>query len=282
MTQLLYSKELQKTLTTDLIREMSQLHFAPKLLIILVGDDPPSAIYTANKKLFCEKIGAQCEIKRFDSTINKEQFITCVKDLSNLPTVHGCLVQLPLPKHLSEVNIGEIIPSYKDVDGFHPTNVQALYRGDTGDNCLIPCTPKGIISLLTHNKIDLQGRTIAIIGRSTIVGRPLSILCTNYDATVTLCHSKSKDLKSITRESEIIVTAIGVPKYFDDSFLNSSGEQILIDVGINKIDNKICGDVDFHKINNKVAAITPVPGGVGPMTITSLAQNLLQATKMCL
>jgi len=282
MTVILNSIDLQKSIIHDLLKDISKIKTVPKLRIILVGNDPASMTYTANKKKFCEKINARCEILKLDSDVKEAPFLASIKESINDSSVHGCLIQLPLPKHLAHINLGNLLSPEKDVDGFHPSNIQMLYNGDIGDNCLLPCTPKGIVSLLKHYQITLPRKKITIIGRSIIVGRPLSLLLTNYDATVTLCHSKSQNIKQLTKASDIIITAIGIPNFLNEEFLNSRKDQVLIDVGINQYKGNLCGDIDFLSVQDKVAAITPVPKAVGPMTIASLGQNLLQATKKCL
>lgn len=255
----------------------------PSMKVILVGSNPASLIYTRNKKRFCEKFGALCEIINIDETITPENFIQEVQSIANDDSVHGCFVQLPLPKQLSHINVGELIPPNKDVDGFSGHNINALFMGDIGKNSLLPCTPKGIISLLEFNDIKISGKNVTIIGRSHIVGRPLSLLFTNHDATVTLCHSRTKNLIEHTKSADIIVSAVGIPRFLTKKYLNESKNQILIDVGINHDeDGLLCGDMDFENVKDHVASISPVPGGVGPLTILCLAQNLIQAAQKSL
>ncbi len=252
----------------------------PQLKVILVGDHPASLIYTRNKKKFMEKIGAKCDIIRLPQELTEKEFLKEVQEISSNALVHGCFIQLPLPKQLEHIDVGELIPPQKDVDGFHSNNLYQLMQGSKGESSLLPCTPKGIITLLKGYQIDLEGKNIVILGRSMIVGKPLALLLLNYNATVTLCHSKTKNLKHHTQNADIIISAIGHAHFLTKDFLDPKGEQILIDVGMNHDqDNKLCGDIWTDDVINSCSKITPVPGGVGPMTILSLAENLLEAAK---
>jgi methylenetetrahydrofolate dehydrogenase (NADP+)/methenyltetrahydrofolate cyclohydrolase len=197
--------------------------------------------------------------------------------MNNDTSVTGCFVQLPVPDHLQDINITELINPKKDVDGFHSKNIIALYNNDPN---LVSCTPKGIVELLKFYHISIESKNITIIGRGFIVGKPLALLLQAHNATVTLCHSKTTDIKKYTRSADIIISAIGKPKFLTSDFLGQNKDQIVIDVGINRDEqNSLCGDVDYDEVVNKVQAITPVPGGVGPMTVYSLINNLIQATK---
>lgn len=252
----------------------------PTMRVILVGDNPGSIIYTRNKKKFIEKFGAECEIIKLPKDLNESDFLAKVKSIVEDSKNHGCFVQLPLPTQLSHIDVGELIPPHKDVDGFNKANIMNLFKGEKGENALIPCTPKGIITLCNHYGVELEGKNVVVIGRSLIVGKPMSLLLANHNATVTMCHSKTENLKLHTQTADIIVIAIGSAKFLTKEFLNDSKKQFIIDVGMNHDENgKLCGDCDFHNIKELVAGITPVPGGVGPMTILSLAQNLLQAAE---
>lgn len=273
---------IEKTLESLTLetKKLKASGITPSMKVILVGNNPASLIYTRNKKRFCEKFGAVCEIINLEDTISAEEFTTEVQKIAQDDLVHGCFVQLPLPKQLSHINVGELIPADKDVDGFNGVNINLLFQGDIGQEALLPCTPKGIISLLKFNNIDIQGKKVTIIGRSHIVGRPLALLFTNHNATVTLCHSRTKDLAEHTRSADIIVSAIGKPRFFGKEFLGDEKNQILVDVGINHdAEGILCGDLDYDNLLENVHAITPVPGGVGPLTIMSLAENLIQAAK---
>ncbi len=283
MTQILNSAPIKKKITKELKSDCQFLiknGVHPYLKVILVGNDPASLVYTSNKKKYCERIGAKCEIIALDEAINLNNFLDIVADINHDDRIHGCIIQLPLPKHLAHLDIGKLISKEKDVDGFHPDNLYALLSNRDIENHFISCTPKGIVTLLNEYQISLENKRVAIIGRSMIVGKPLACLLTNHNATVTLCHSKTPNIKEITKESDIIVSAIGIPQLIDRTYLSDKKNQVIIDVGMN-IDElgNTCGDVHFSKVKDHVLAITPVPGGVGPMTILSLMQNLLQASK---
>jgi len=284
MSQILNSAPIKKKISKELKAECKSLkekNIIPFLKVVLVGKNPASIIYTSNKKRFCEKIGAQCEIVELDESIDELQFLKVIDDINKDQIVHGCIIQLPLPKQLSHLDVGHLIKKEKDVDGFHPENLYSLLKNTTQkDNSLISCTPKGILTLLNEFQIPVAGKHVVVIGRSMIVGKPLSLLLNNHDATVTLCHSKTKNLREITKNCDILISAIGVPRFIDKSYISADKNQIIIDVGMNTDkDGNLCGDVNFEEVLSLVDSITPVPGGVGPMTILSLAQNLLQASK---
>lgn len=273
---------IKKNLKTLRLRvnELKEKGVSPSLKVILVGSNPASVIYTENKKKFCEKIGAECEIIKLSELISADEFIKKTNEICGNKSVHGCLIQLPLPKHLSGLNVGELIPAEKDVDGFHSDNLVALLKNQHSRTALQPCTPKGIINLLDFYDIDVNGKHVVIIGRSLIVGKPLALMLTNKNATITLCHSATKEIEKHTRSADIIVTAMGQAKFLKRHHLSDKGHQVIIDVGMNKwSDEETCGDVDFQDVVENVSAITPVPGGIGKMTILSLAQNLLQAAE---
>lgn len=260
--------------------ELKKQGVTPTMKVILVGNNPGSVIYTRNKKRFIEKFGAECEIIKLPESLEEDAFLKSVADIVNNDDVHGCFVQLPLPKQLAHINVGELIPPHKDVDGFNKANVMNLYQGEKGDGALISCTPKGVVTLCNYYGIEIENKNVTIVGRSLIVGKPLSLLMTNHNATVTLCHSKTKDLSLFTKNADIIVMATGNAKFLKKEHLNDSGKQVIIDVGMTyDEDGKLCGDVDFENVKDHVSAISPAPGGVGPMTILSLAQNLLQAAQ---
>jgi len=282
MATLLKAATISQAIVDDLKSKCESIRekgVTPTLKVILVGEHAPSVIYTRNKKKFMERIGAKCEIINIPDNVSEEAFLKQIKNLSEDKNVNGLFVQLPLPKHLDHIDVGQLIPPDKDVDGFHAQNLYQVMAGDLGQNALLPCTPKGILTLLENAKVDLNGKTVAIIGRSLIVGKPLSLLLTNKNCTVTLCHSRTKNIKEITSKADIVVAAIGKAKFVDASFLGERRDQIIIDVGINHDSGgKLCGDVDFENVKDICSAITPVPGGVGPMTINSLGQNLITAT----
>jgi methylenetetrahydrofolate dehydrogenase (NADP+) / methenyltetrahydrofolate cyclohydrolase len=256
--------------------ELKEKGVIPTMKVILVGEKPASLIYTRNKKKFMEKIGADCEIISLPENSAEQDFLAKVKEITTNQAVHGCFIQLPLPKQLAHIDVGELIPPEKDVDGFHSKNLYHLMRGDRGHVSLLPCTPKGIITLLQDYEIELAGKNVVIIGRSMIVGKPMALLLLNHNASVSICHSRTKNLKEQTRRADIIISAIGKANFVTREFLNEAGNQILVDVGMNLDDNdKLCGDIDRNDVLESCAKITPVPGGVGPMTVLSLAENLI-------
>jgi len=283
MAKLLESKSVVDSQLEKLkkrVAALSQLGIVPNMRVILVGENPASLVYVKNKKTLSEKVGAQCTIDKLPENISKADFVSHLNSVVNNSTVHGCFVQLPLPQQLKDTPIAHMIPPSMDVDGFTPDSLFALMEGDKGEKALLPCTPKGIITLLQHYNIDISGKNIVIIGRSLIVGKPMSYLFTNHDATVTLCHSKTKNIKEHTQMADIIVVAIGVAEYLDETFLSKNKNQVIIDVGMNKKpDGKLCGDVHFQKVKDHCDSITPVPGGVGPMTVLSLIENLIFAAE---
>lgn len=247
---------------------------APKIAIIQVGNNKSSDVYIRNKLRTCDLIGIDSDHIHLDETANEKELIQKIKNINNDKKIDGMIVQLPLPKNFNEEKIIECIDPDKDADGFHPITIGKMFLNQSK---ICPATPKGIMKILEHYKINLEGQNVVIIGRSNIVGKPLSVLMTNCSATVTLCHSKTKDLKNIANKADILVCAIGKPKMITKDYVKK--EAIVIDVGINKIDNKICGDVDFEDVIDKVKLITPVPGGVGPMTISSLLENVFELYK---
>lgn len=282
-TKLLYAKpviEKQVELLKQECETLINKGVTPCLKVILVGDNPGSVIYTNSKKKFAEKIGARCDIINLDKDTSESHFLKVVNEFNHDDSVHGILIQLPLPKGLSQIDTTDLVVPHKDVDGFHYENVAKLYRGQLGETSMIPCTPKGIVTMAKYYGVDFAGKNVVIVGRSLIVGKPLSLLLTNLNATVTLAHSKTLNLKELTKSADIIVTAIGSPKLFTKDFFRDDKSQIIFDVGINRSeDGKLCGDCDFTNIKDQVAAITPVPKGVGPMTIFSVSQNLISAAK---
>jgi len=282
MTTILKAKPVRDQNLAILKKRTNSLNekgITPFMKVILVGTNDASLVYTKNKKKFCESFGAKCEIIDLEESINKSQLTDIINTISKDPLVHGLFIQLPLPAHLTNLDLENLIPPEKDIDGLSNYNIGHLLKG-TNENSIIPCTPKGILTLLDFYNITLEGKNVAIIGRSNIVGKPMFLLATQKHATVTLCHSKTKDLLSITQNADIIILAMGKAKFLNKSYLNNNKNQVVIDVGINRNDEgKLCGDADYSQIVEFVEAITPVPGGVGPMTILSLAQNLLQAAE---
>ena len=246
----------------------------PGLAVVLVGDDPASAVYVKNKNKTCKNIGFQSFEHILSENTTEDKLLNLINELNNDDQVNGILVQLPLPSHISSKTILVSINPQKDVDGFHLENVGRLV---TGNALFKPCTPAGIIKLLDEYKIEIEGKNAVIIGRSNIVGKPVSFLLLERNATVTICHSRTKDLPSITRSADILIAAIGKPNFVSLDMVKNNA--VVIDVGINRLDGKLVGDVDFASVSKQASLITPVPGGVGPMTIAMLMENTLQAFK---
>ena len=285
MTEILKSAPVVSHFTQLLESQTNELKkqgVTPSMKVFLVGEHPPSMIYTRNKKRFIEKFGGDCEIIKLPESISEKDFLNKVKSVTSDDSVHGVFIQLPVPSQLQSIDIGNLIPPEKDVDGFSDKNLSALIKGSTGEDALISCTPKGVLTLLDFYKIPLERKNIVVIGRSLIVGKPMSLLGTNRNATVTICHSKTNNLKEHTRTADIIISAVGISKFLNKDYIGTNNP-VVIDVGINHDeDGKLCGDIDYQDVKDLCSAITPVPGGVGPMTILSLAQNLLQAASKSL
>ena len=259
--------------TRDKVAELKAQGKEISLAVVQVGDNPASCVYVRNKKKACEYVGIKSVSHELPEETTEAELLDLIDKLNNDDSINGILVQLPLPAHMDENKVIDAISPYKDVDGFHLMNVGAL---STGQNGFISCTPYGIIQLLKRSNIDIAGKHCVVIGRSNIVGKPMSMLLLRENGTVTVVHSKTQNMKEITKQADILVVAIGKPKFVDDTFVKDGA--VVIDVGINRDeDNKICGDVDYDKVFDKVSAITPVPGGVGPMTIAMLMNNCLEA-----
>ena len=255
--------------------ELKEKGIKPKFAVIMVGNDKASQIYVKNKRKACERIGIECVECFLDENIQQKELIDKIKELNSDNTINGILLQSPIPKHLNINEAFETISPKKDVDGFNPTNVGKLCLNQ---NTFVSCTPFGIIKLLDKYGIDLAGKKVTIIGRSNIVGKPLIQCFLNKNATVTICHSKTDDIKEHTKDADIVVVAIGKPKFLKENMVKKNS--VIIDVGINRDDNgKIIGDVDFENVSKKSSYITPVPGGVGPMTIAMLMNNVIKAAE---
>ena len=274
-------KKIAENLRIKLKKEIEQLpasQIRPGLTVILIGDDSASQIYVRNKEKFAQEVGIRSKILKFDSTITEQNLISEIHKLNNDTSVHGILVQLPLPNHINSRKIISEIDPGKDVDGFHPVNVGNL---SAGNEALVPCTPYGCYLLLKEVVSDLSGLHAVIIGRSNINGKPMAQLLLKEDCTVTIAHSKTKNLKQLCLTADILVAAVGKAHMVKSDWVKS--DCVVIDVGINRLEEngnkKIVGDVDFENIKNKVKAITPVPGGVGPMTISCLLNNTFKAYK---
>ena len=269
---ILEARNIKKEIINDLHDKVSKLNSIPFLVVIQVGDNPASNTYIRNKAKMCEQVGYKFELKKYPEDITEEYLLQEIDKLNKDNSVNAILVQMPLPKHINESIIENSINPLKDVDGLTDINMGMLsHKKDT----LYPCTAIGIIDLLDYYKIPIEGQNIVIIGRSNLVGRPLLELFINRNATVTLCHSHTKNLQEITKQADILVVAIGKKKYITKDMVKDNS--IIIDVGINKDNDTICGDVDYDNVIDKVNSITPVPGGVGQMTVAELAKNILKA-----
>lgn len=271
----LVSAHLRETVKLDTTAFIEKTGITPGLAVILVGDNPASRVYVRNKHKACEEAGFKSiQIELPESTTLSELLLK-IEELNSAPDVHGILVQLPLPKHINEDKVINAISPEKDVDAFHPVNVGKIM---TGKYDFLPCTPAGIISLLEYYNIAIEGKSCVVVGRSNIVGKPMSLLLLERNGTVTVTHSRTKDLASVTRGADILVVAIGKPNFITANMVKDGA--VVIDVGINRLDSgKLCGDVDFETVKEKASYITPVPGGVGPMTITTLLRNTLIAAE---
>ena len=259
------------------VKELEQLGGQPGLAVILVGNDPASESYARNKGKGCEETGMLSRTIRLDEGITQEELEEEIHRLNEDPAIHGILVQLPLPAHLNEhAALAKILPE-KDVDGFHLINAGHLMTGTEG---VIPCTPKGALYMIRSAGIDMNGKEAVVIGRSNIVGKPMAMLLLQQNCTVTLCHSRTKDLASHTRRADILVAAVGKPHFITADMVKPGA--VVIDVGINRVEGKVCGDVDFESVKETAGWITPVPGGVGRMTIAMLLANTLDAAERTL
>ena len=264
------------------IKILSTKGVVPGLCVVLVGEDPASQIYVRTKSKKLKSLGLISETIRLDADVTEQKLLSIIEDLNANSKFHGILVQMPLPEHINSQNVINSINSAKDVDGFHPENVGWL---SIGKPRFIPCTPKGIMRIFSHYNINLTGKDIVVIGRSNIVGRPMSILVSsnNANGTCTVCHSRTKNINDYSRNADIIISAIGVPNFLTSEMIKE--DSIIIDVGINRIDSdnekgyKIVGDADYDSVFDKVSKITPVPGGVGPMTIAMLVENTIEAAE---
>lgn len=254
---------------------MDDTGIVPGLAAVLVGDDPASEIYVRNKRKACEKVGIYSEEHKLPAETTEEDLLALVNKLNDDPKIHGILVQLPLPDHINETTILRTVSPLKDVDGFHPYNVGLLVEGNPR---FVSCTPAGIIRMLEHYNLDIKGKEVVVVGRSNIVGKPVSMLLLHRHGTVTICHSRTKDLKEVANRADILVAAIGRADFITGYMVKDGA--VVIDVGINrKDDGKLTGDVDFDAVSEKASYITPVPGGVGPMTIAMLLYNTYLSAK---
>lgn len=265
------SKKIKTAVAVNTAQLIEKYHDIPHLVVILAGDDPASQSYVRGKEKACANAGIKSTVLRFPVSVTQSEIENEITRLNNDSSVHGILVQLPLPKSIDEVQVLSKINPKKDVDGFTPTNVSALFSGKPK---LVPCTPQGIMHLLKEYEIPIEGAACVVLGRSQIVGKPMANLLLNANGTVTICHSRTKNLKNVTSQADILVVAVGKPLMIDDSYIKQGAT--VIDVGISRVNDKITGDVDYEKAFPKCAFITPVPGGVGPMTIACLLENTLK------
>ena len=279
MAEIIDGKVVSSAIRNDLSEEISQFkseyNVTPGLAVIIVGDNPASLVYVRNKKKACEQVGINSYEIALPGDVSEEELLARIEILNADPSVHGILVQLPLPKHINEETVINAIDPKKDVDAFHPSNVGKIM---IGNYTFLPCTPAGVIDLLDYYNIDISGKKCVIIGRSNIVGKPMAHLLLERNGTVTVCHSRTVDLAEETKKADILVVAIGKPEFVTADMVKPG--VVVIDVGINRgADGKLLGDVEFSGVSEVASYITPVPGGVGPMTITTLLKNTLNAAK---
>ena len=267
------SAQMEQSIKTR-VEALAQKGCVPGLTVILVGDDPASQTYVSNKEKACARLGIRSRTLRMPKDISQETLENAILEANEDPAVHGILVQLPLPKHLDESRALALILPQKDVDGFHDVNMGRLARGE---ECVVACTPKGALYMLKSAGIPLEGKEAVVVGRSNIVGKPMALLLLQENATVTICHSRTRDLAAQTRRADILVAAIGKPRFITTDMVKPGA--VVVDVGINRADGKLCGDVDFDAVSQVASFITPVPGGVGKMTIAMLMDNTVSAAE---
>lgn len=279
MAKIIDGKHISQEIKDELKQEVVALKASGRecaLAVIQIGNDPASSVYVRNKKKACEYIGIRSLSYELDENTSEDELLALIDKLNADPSVHGILCQLPLPKHMDEDKVIKRISPEKDVDGFHPQNVGALVIGQQG---FVSCTPAGIIQLLKRSNIQMEGKHCVVIGRSNIVGKPMALLMLRENATVTICHSRTRNLKELCKEADILIVAIGKPQFITADYVKEGA--VVIDVGIHRDENnKLCGDVKYDEVEPVASAITPVPGGVGPMTIAMLMHNCVEAMKM--
>ncbi len=272
------SAAIREEIKKDVEAFKNETGVTPGLAVIIVGEDPASTVYVRNKHKACLDVGMFSEVRRMKEETTEEELLAVIDEMNRDDKLHGILVQLPLPKHIDEKKVIRAISPSKDVDAFHPENVGKITIGDYD---LLPCTPAGVMALLDYYKVEIQGKECVVIGRSNIVGKPQALLLLERNGTVTVCHSRTKDLPEVTRRADILVAAVGRPRFVTADMVKEGA--VVIDVGINRDENgRLVGDVDFEAVEKKASAITPVPGGVGPMTITMLLKNTLTAARVAL
>lgn len=273
---IVYGSELSRELREDLKKEIEKIKGRkPCLAVVLVGENPASVSYVRGKNKALNEVGMECLQINLAEDVDEEGLLGLIDELNNDEKVDGILVQLPLPHHIDQKKIIQSILPDKDVDGLNIINAGKLFTGEDG---FVPCTPLGIIKLLERMECDVEGKEVVVIGRSNLVGLPVARLLTKKNATVTICHSKTHNLKEVCKRADILVVAMGKPKFITAEYVKEGA--YVIDVGVNRVDGKLCGDVDFEDVKDKCAAITPVPKGVGPMTITMLLHNTLKAYRL--
>lgn len=279
MTQIIDGKKISAEIKDELKQEVAAMKAGGKeiaLAVIQVGEDPASSVYVRNKKKACEYIGITSVSYEIPEDSTQQELLDLVEKCNKDPKINGILVQLPLPPHMDEDAVIHAIDPKKDVDGFHPVSVGNMVIGNDG---FLPCTPAGIIELLKRSGVEIGGKECVVVGRSNIVGKPMSMLLLRENGTVTVCHSRTRNLREVCSRADILVVAVGRPKFIDASYVKEGA--VIIDVGIHRNENnKLCGDVDFDAVKEKTSAITPVPGGVGPMTIAMLMKNCVQSKKL--
>lgn len=266
-------KELANRLQDELKSKISKSGIAPVLAVVMVGNNEASSIYVRNKEKAAQKVGIDCKILHFSENISQEELCLHVAKLNNDESINGIIIQQPLPAHLNIFELLCLISPQKDVDGFSPINLGLLTVNSP--SAMLSATPRGVMALLKETRVDLEGKNALVIGRSNIVGKPMAQMLLNANCTVTIAHSKTKNLSELVSRADIVVVACGVPKMLKAEWVKEGA--IIIDVGINRVDGKLCGDVDFEKVKMKASFITPVPGGVGPLTVTMLLQNTYEA-----
>lgn len=271
---ILIGRELNKKILEDLKEQIQGEKRAPGLAVIQIGNDPASNVYVGQKEKMAKTLGFKFIHIKLDESIEESEVLSVIEKLNQDESIDGILIQMPIPKHLNAKKILNTLKPQKDVDGLTDINMEKLVRNEEG---LVPCTPMGIIDLLKYYNIEITGKNVVIIGRSNLVGKPLFNLMINNNATVTLTHSKTKNLKEITKNADILVVAIGKPNFITSDYIKEGA--VVIDVGINRVDGKLYGDVNFKDVQEKASYITPVPGGVGPMTIAELGKNVWKAYK---
>ncbi len=276
---LLNGKELARKIQGEVTKEvelLKQASITPGLAVILIGNDPASMVYVKKKAEACKEVGIYSVVHEMPENIKEEAILNTIKLMNENSNINGILVQLPLPKHINQTKILETIDPKKDVDGFHPFNMGRLVLGL---DSFVPCTPLGVMKMFEEYKIELQGKNVCVIGASNIVGKPMAALLLNENATVDICHIYTKNLKEHTQRADIVIVGVGKAGLITEDMIKE--DAIVIDIGINRLDNgKLVGDVDFEKVSKKCSYITPVPGGVGPMTIAMLMSNTIKATKL--